>query len=210
MEKLEKVLDWIFRLAYLNILWIAFTLLGLGIFGAAPALAAVYEVLHKWMKGEEGTTKTLIPFWNAYKRYFLRANLLMLLFAAGGAILYVDFYFIFRLEHTLAPILLGVAVCLLFLYIILFLFSFPLLVHRRGSTLSSIKSAAVYGLSSPVLTVTTIVSIGLFHYILYLVPVLYLFFSVSAAGSLILLVTFQKSQRLNIYLPQREDDYQNN
>ncbi len=44
---------WVTKFAYLNLLWIAFSLLGLGLFGLFPATAAMFAVVRKWINGEK-------------------------------------------------------------------------------------------------------------------------------------------------------------
>lgn len=44
---------WITRFAYLNLLWIAFSLVGLGVVGFFPATAAMFAVVRKWVHGEK-------------------------------------------------------------------------------------------------------------------------------------------------------------
>ncbi|MBJ4025770.1 DUF624 domain-containing protein [Salmonella enterica subsp. enterica serovar Derby] len=44
--------EWLMRLAYLNLLWIGFTLAGAVIFGLAPATAAMFAVTRQWTLGK--------------------------------------------------------------------------------------------------------------------------------------------------------------
>ncbi len=51
MSALNKAFEWITKIAYLNLLWLGFTLLGLIIFGIFPATAATFTVARKWVTG---------------------------------------------------------------------------------------------------------------------------------------------------------------
>src|SRR5699024_2683932 len=81
---------WLTRLAYLNLLWIAFTIIGLGIFGFMPATTAMFAIARKWLHGEVDIpiTKT---FWQQYKASFFQTNILGLLLGGVGYLLVVEF-----------------------------------------------------------------------------------------------------------------------
>src|SRR5690625_6342583 len=44
--------NWIMRLAYVNILWIAFSLVGIIILGFFPATIGMFTVIRKWIQGD--------------------------------------------------------------------------------------------------------------------------------------------------------------
>lgn len=48
---LNHFCTWVMRLAYLNVLWILFSLAGLVVFGLMPATAAMFTVAREWAKG---------------------------------------------------------------------------------------------------------------------------------------------------------------
>jgi uncharacterized membrane protein YesL len=41
--------EWVTRLAYLNLLWIMFSLAGLVVFGVMPSTIAMYTVTRRWL-----------------------------------------------------------------------------------------------------------------------------------------------------------------
>jgi len=43
LNGINGILEWIYRLAYINLLWILFTCLGGVIFGITPAVDSVYK-----------------------------------------------------------------------------------------------------------------------------------------------------------------------
>ncbi|PYZ91915.1 hypothetical protein CR194_17075 [Salipaludibacillus keqinensis] len=198
MNKLQTVAEWIYRLAYINILWIVFSLVGMVVFGVAPATIAVYSVFQQWIKGEEIEGKIITHFFKIYKEKFFRANLLWGILLVIGFILYVDFYFIFRWDHVIAPVLLGLGMFVLILYIMVIMFSFPLIAYRNLKVMQSIKYALIYGFRSPSLTISLIISFLVIHYLIFQFPVLYLFYSVSIITYMIMLVTHKNSHKLNI------------
>ena len=52
MGKIYSVCQWIYRLAYSNVLWLLFMTLGLFVFGAVPSTVAMFAIIRKWIKGE--------------------------------------------------------------------------------------------------------------------------------------------------------------
>ena len=63
---LNRRLAWIWRLAGLNLLWIAVTAAGLGVLGAGPASYAMAKYLHRWFR--HGETPPLVPTYLRYAR----------------------------------------------------------------------------------------------------------------------------------------------
>ncbi|PYZ98957.1 hypothetical protein CR205_10415 [Alteribacter lacisalsi] len=78
-----RVSEWLMRLAFLNVLWFVFTLIGLGLFGFYPALIAACRMLGEWKCGRN--PRYLKTFVSVYKQVFLRANSVALpaLFVTG-------------------------------------------------------------------------------------------------------------------------------
>jgi uncharacterized membrane protein YesL len=80
--------DTLVWIAGLNLLWIAFTLLGFGIFGAGPATAAAQIEVRKRAAGN--AVPLLREFASAYFRNFVRANALALPVMAIAAALVLN------------------------------------------------------------------------------------------------------------------------
>ncbi|WP_416147411.1 YesL family protein [Salipaludibacillus sp. HK11] len=196
--KLQFYSLWIYRLAIMNILWILFSMLGLLVFGIGPATTAVCGVIHRWLKHEQIQESTFNHFWHIYKENFVKANVLWFIFLFVGFALYFDFYFIFRLDHFLVPVLLGLVGFLSILYVIVLIFSFALLVILKSTIVQTIKYAFIYGLTSPSLTISILMSLVIIHYISYQFPVVYLFFTVSVASLLIVVVVIKNTSKLKM------------
>ena len=79
--------DTLVWIAGLNLLWIAFTMLGLGVFGAGPATAAAQIVVRKRAAGDAAPLRS---FASAYVRNFFRSNLLFLPVLAVAAALVLN------------------------------------------------------------------------------------------------------------------------
>src|SRR5690625_5218522 len=77
---------WITRFAYLNLLWVVFTFVGLIFFGFLPATAAMFAVVRKWIGGE-ANIPVLPTFWKSYRKEFVKINII-------GYIVFIIWYFL--------------------------------------------------------------------------------------------------------------------
>src|SRR5699024_1406308 len=82
--------NWLFKFMYLHLLWLGFTVLGLGLFGIWPATSAVFSVMQKWIE-KDGDTNIFQNFKKIYKKEFKKSTILGLVIIAMGAFFYVDF-----------------------------------------------------------------------------------------------------------------------
>ncbi|WP_077620288.1 YesL family protein [Bacillus sinesaloumensis] len=182
--KVNEVCIWIFRLSCLNILWIVFTLLGLGIFGLFPATVAVFAVTRKWVMKEE--PKLFITFWDTYKKEFLKVNLLGYLLLFFGLFLYLDLHFFRSIENSFVDYLPFIYIPIVILYLFTVLYIFPVYVHFELKFIHIIKNAFLFAISSPIISILMVIGISLVYLILYMVPIFIIFFSVSLVSFVIM------------------------
>jgi uncharacterized membrane protein YesL len=188
MKNIQTLSEWIYRLAVVNIYFLFGTLLGGVIFGGGPAAAAMYGTLSRYLEEETKESSWKI-FWSFYKKYFFRANGLFLTAAVLGAVLFMNFYVSFRLEGLPGSMLLGINFFLLIMYLIFVFYALPILAYKNYSAVHAAMYSFIYAFSTPVVTAAAAGSIVIVHYILFLFPVLYLFFIASLPGLLITSVT---------------------
>ncbi|MGV2442234.1 YesL family protein, partial [Bacillus atrophaeus] len=127
MGRVLRFCEWIMRFAYTNLLWLVFTLLGLGVFGVMPATAALFAVMRKWIQGQDNVP-VLKTFWREYKAEFFRSNLIGAVLAIIGLIIYIDLAFIYP-SHFLLHVLRFAIMIFGFLFVSMLFYVFPLLVH---------------------------------------------------------------------------------
>ncbi|UOQ85272.1 YesL family protein [Gracilibacillus salinarum] len=186
MNALNKAFEWISKVAYLNVLWIGFTVLGLLVAGLFPATAAVFAVMRKWITGY-----TDIPlfktFWQSFRASFVQANILGYIFAAIAYVLYLDFVFI-----TVAPNDFVMILTVPFLFVsilagLTFLYVFPVYSHYQMRIFEVIKSAFFIMILNPLKTL--IMTLGVFGimFVLWHFQGLALFFSMSLISLAIML-----------------------
>ncbi|WP_078594021.1 YesL family protein [Evansella clarkii] len=175
---LYSMLEWITRFAYINLLWVLFTLAGGIILGLFPAITAIFSVIRQWLNGNSDLP-VFHTYWNYYRSEFWKSNLL------GLPVYLVSFVFLFNvfflyanigelLAWTSAPLLAGI---LLFLFYLFYLF--PAYVHFDLNILQIMKNALLIMLISPVNTFLMVISLSAFTILVYVIPPLGFIFGAS-------------------------------
>ncbi|MEH7275793.1 YesL family protein [Neobacillus vireti] len=196
VTKLDYLFHWIVRLVILNGLWILFSLLGLFVVGIFPATAAVLGVARKWMMGDQE-----IKIWNTYKQIyrseFSSANGMGWILSVIGIILYLNYRVI--LNHA-GEFVLAVPFAfylLVFFYIILVIWSFPLLVHYKATWRQHFKNAIIIGLTKIHYTIVCGAAIFAIIYFSLGYPGIIPFFTISLIGVVCMWFTSQIFQQLD-------------
>ena len=176
-----RLCEWVMRLAYLNILWGFFTVLGLGLFGWMPASIGMFSVTKKWVRGETDTA--IFPvFWNSYKENWRKGNILGIIFISVFALFYFDFRIISNLEGTI-PLILFLGLFLYFM--ITFFYLLPIFTYYELRLFEYIKYAFFIGLLRPLHTLGIFLAVLCVIFLASLHITLLLFFSVSSLSFVI-------------------------
>lgn len=192
---------WAMRLAYVNVLWVVFTIAGLGFIGLMPATAGMFAVVRKWVSGED-EIKIFPTFWNSYRKEFLKSNILGYILLIISYILYIEFQ-ILRAQDSMVYFIASYGVIALFLImLIILLYIFPIFVHFNLSAIQNIKWAFIIGIIHPILTITFVIGIGFAYYITFInIPALLFFFGGSATAFILTWgasKTFSKYESVNV------------
>ncbi|MBU9711627.1 YesL family protein [Evansella tamaricis] len=187
--------DWIMKLAYLNLLWFGFTIVGGIIFGIAPATASVFSIVRKWMEGDGDISITKF-FWNTFRKEFLKVNLLGFILLIIGGILIFDIYFFLHLEGIVSQILTILFVFVLINFIIVLLYIFPVYVHYDLKVLQYLKFTIIVALSNPLQSLLMGVLVVSSAFIVLWNSALVLFFSVAPLSMILMLITYRIFQKL--------------
>lgn len=171
-------------LAYVNLLWFLFTILGFVIFGITPATIALFTIVRKWQMKE-----TEIPIWRTfltvYKQEFKKSNKLGLCLILIGAFLILDFLFLRTIEGTLHAALFAPLLIISSLYIITMLFIIPVYVHYDLKIMDYLKNACFLGILNIHMTLLMLGAVGAIVFLSFYQPGLIIFFSmVSVAWTL--------------------------
>ncbi len=184
--KLYRACEWVTRLAYVNLLWIFFTIIGLVIFGIAPATVALFTVIRKWIFFHDTEIPVLKTFARTYKREFWRANRIGLFLLAMGYIFYVDMLYLAHVSPEWKfPFSVALLVVFLF-YTVVLLYVFPLYVHYELRFWQYMKYALLIGMANPLMTLVMLIGLGILLFVLMYIPGLIPFFSISTMALVVM------------------------
>lgn len=190
------VLEWIWRVVAINFCWIAFTVLGLGIFGFFPASVALFTIVRKWLKKD-----TEAPLWKTFSRVYFkewkRINGIALVYYAIAIFLFIDIRIVMELMTGMFSIFL-----LVFLYFVAILlvlsigYFFAMYAHFELSNKDYIKQSFLFAGTS--ITTTIWIGAGLFvvGFLIFKVPGLLLFISGVAPAYWVMTVCMRRFQQL--------------
>ncbi|SEN53442.1 Uncharacterized membrane protein YesL [Amphibacillus marinus] len=184
-SKLNQIALWVSRLAYLNLLWVFFSLIGFIVFGLMPATISMFVIVRKWRENE--TDFPLFSFfWTIYKQHFKQANLL-------GGCLYL-FTFLLLMNYAYAGQIstqswytpfLFLTIIASFLFIILCMYIGPVFTYYRFSFKHYLGYSIHIGLANLLHTIAMLVCLYGVYYLTMKVPGLSLFFSISVSAFIV-------------------------
>lgn len=185
MNKINDTLNWIARLAYLNLLWIFFIVLGGIVFGFIPSTVAMFSVIRKWLQQHEDFP-VIHHFFKVYKQEFIKSNLLGVILILVGIFIYVDSQLIPAFNGSIKIILLGSFMTVTILYLLVLFYIFPLFVHYKNGVFQYIKSALFIGISYPLRSLLMGISILSMLFICFVFPAISFLFLGSGIGLIIM------------------------
>ncbi|WP_010281328.1 YesL family protein [Bacillus timonensis] len=188
-EKFNHFAIMMLKIAYVNILWISFTLLGLGVLGLFPSTGAMFAIVQKWLR-KEPVEKIFQSFWKTYKNEFISLNKFGLFFILIGYILLYDFMFLQKNIDKLQflfPILLFLAIS----YFVTLLYFFPVYLQFDLKYFQYIKQAFLIAASSLLETILILTACMLVGIVVNLIPGMIPFFT----GSVLALAVTWSSNR---------------
>jgi len=145
-EKFNFFAIWMLKVAYLNVLWILFTFVGLGIFGFFPSTGAMYTIVQKWFR-KEPVEKIFQAYWKTYKLEFISLNKFGMFFFAAGYFLVYDFMFL-QLNSGKLQFLLPIIGFFAISYFLTLLYFFPVYTQFEMTFFQYIKQSFLIGASS--------------------------------------------------------------
>ncbi|CAM4052016.1 YesL family protein [Lederbergia lenta] len=164
-----RISEWIWRFFYINILWIMFLIPGLLIFGFFPSTAAMFAVMRKWVQGESDIP-VFKTFWTSYKKEFIKSNILGLIIAVIGYILFIDLKFIQVSTNSFVSLLHIPLIAVFLLYGLVLLYIFPVFVHYDIKMLQVFKNSFLIMIMFPFITIMMAVVSYFIYYIMLKIP----------------------------------------
>lgn len=143
-----RICDWIVRLAYVNGLWLGFSLLGGVILGFFPAMQAMFVVMKKWCMNDDDFS--LVPlFYKEWKRSFWQANKFGYTVLSVGAVLILDYVIVMKMAFTGSQAVATFLVLCLVLYGLMLLFIGPAMAQfPKGSVYPFLKNVLLFSVAS--------------------------------------------------------------
>ena len=176
LSGIYRISEKVMLIAYTNILWILFSLLGFVFAGIFPATIAMFAVTRKLILEEE-QVPIFSLFWEKYKEEFVKANLYGYLLLVAGTIFLLDVLLFQSLDGWPFMLLSIISGGILMLFLIVILYFIPLFVHYNLTFFQYIKTAFLLSISHPIQTLIMMASGAVILFILLLLPGSLFFFS---------------------------------
>lgn len=187
-ERLMQSVDWISKLALLNLLWLLFTTLGLFVFGFFPATVAMFATIRSFFR-EDISLPLMKTFCQHFKENFVRSIGYGLLTSLITLVGIVDIIYIQEIASRHSFILhIPIYLFLIFTCLTL-LYLFPVFVHYDWPFFQTIKQAFLIMLIHPIQTLLMIVSVALSLYLMTFIPGVFFFFGGSFTALMISSIT---------------------
>ncbi|MFC4402697.1 YesL family protein [Gracilibacillus xinjiangensis] len=183
---LYKASLWVTRLAWLNILWLLSTLIGLILFGLMPATIAMFTVVRKWIQ-KDYDLNIFSTFLKAYKESFIRANLFGIIIYVVGYILSIFLKYTGLMnESGMYPILFGIFLLAAFFYAMLIIYIAPVYVHFNLKFWQYIRYAVTIGAVNLHYSICMLTLLAGIYYLSFRYPGFGLFFSISLSAYIVM------------------------
>ncbi|MCC2529314.1 MULTISPECIES: YesL family protein [Bacillus] len=182
------------KIAWLNGLWLLFTLLGGILFGWAPSTAAMCAVIRKWLMGQKDVP-VFVLFLDTYKKEFLKVNAIGLAFFALLLILSANYYYFSASADWLSFTVTSCTLLAGLLYTVALMYVFPLYVHYELPLRQYIPQALLFGAMRPLTTGCMLIGCGFVLYLLYTLPGLIPFYGPSLFGLVSMFFAFRGFQK---------------
>jgi uncharacterized membrane protein YesL len=198
MSGLDTLTEWITRFAYVNLLWIGFSLLGLVVFGISPATVAMFTIIRKWIMGDNDFP-VFQTFWNSYKKEFLRGNRLGLVIALLAYIIFIDLNYI-KLDTIIQiPLYL-----IIFAIVMTILYIFPVYVHYNVTFIQLFKNSFFIMMVNPLSSIMMLIGFVALFFVMKFLPALSFFFGGSLSAGIIMSSCYLAFQKIEKKLQKAE------
>lgn len=197
-EGINRIADIIFFLAYVNFLWLVFTVAGLVILGLFPATIAMLSVIRKRIMGKEVATFSF--FWSIYKKEFVRGNILGYIVLIVSYSFYVEYTLINSIDHAFLNYFMYPFITLNLFFVLTVIYLLPVYVHYELKLIRVIKNAFFIMLVNPFTTITAFIGILVISYLLITFPFIAFFFGGSILAYFVMFVSmhaFSKNESMS-------------
>ena len=127
------------RVADLIMLNVVFLICCLPIVTIGASLTALHYVTLKMARNEE--SYIIKSFFKSFKQNFKQATIINLIMLAGGAVLYLDLNIVSNMTGSMSQVMYILLIALGFLYLIIFLYIYPVLAKFYNSIKNTFRNA---------------------------------------------------------------------
>jgi uncharacterized membrane protein YesL len=178
------ICDWIARLAYINLLWILFTLSGFVVFGFFPATIAMLATLRQFIR--KNHPPVFQTFWHHYKNEFFKSNKLGFLIAVIGIILYMNISFLQSTSNDLSSFLFYSSMIMICIYFLIICYTMASYVEFDQPLGTHLKNALLITISNPIPSLFMVFGFAAVYFAVTYLSGVGFFFSVSVLGLVVL------------------------
>lgn len=199
-----RLLEWIMWIAFINLLWIGGTLLGLIVFGVFPATVAMFTVIRQLIIQDTTGKQLFKTYVITYKSEFIKSNVIGIIMTAIGYLLYLDFLFIQNLTGASYYVFYTGLLFVAIIYLVALLYIIPVYVHFELKLLQYFKHAVLIGIASPFMTTVIVIGLMLLYFLLITIPGLIPLITASSVALILMsctLIVFKKLEN-----KQRENE----
>lgn len=158
-----RILNRIFDLIVLNVLWIIFSL---PIVTIGASTTALYTVTLKMVRNEEGYL--FREFWNGFRRNFRQSTIVWMILAFIGGFLGADLMILRRHPGVMGSLGMFALGIITLLYIIEVVFVFPLIAKFKNTLLAMMKNAILIPVSRLPLAMICLATTGIYVILTFL------------------------------------------
>lgn len=176
--------DWVARLAYINLLWILFTLSGFVIFGFFPATIAMLATLRQFIR--KNHPPVFQTFWHYYKKEFFNSNKLGLIIVVIGLILFMNIRFLQSTSSDMPSFLFYSSIIMSGIYFLIICYTLASYVEVDQPLGTHLKNALLITISNPLPSLFIIFGFAAVYFAVTYLSGLGFFFSGSILGLVIL------------------------
>jgi uncharacterized membrane protein YesL len=175
------IMDWIWRLSWLNLLWILFSI---PIITIIPSTFAMYAVTNRWQT-DDVDIEILPTFYKAFKKYLVKSLPLGSILVGIGVFLYVDLLILKDQTEGILLILRYAILVIAIFYVPIALYSIPVYIQTNITWYKALPVAFIVAMKKPINTMMVLCGIvGVLCFVLFFTGFGVLFF-----GSLCALFT---------------------
>lgn len=176
--------DFLYRLAYLNILWIGFTLLGGVVFGFFPSSVALLSVLRQLIQKKE--PNIFSTFWGYYKKEFINSNKIGMIIGIVGFLIVFNLNFLQQNPINQAPWLVYPMIIIGYMYLLFICYLLASYITYEQTLRNHIKNSILIMFYNPLPSLFMIFGFAAVYYALIWIPSIGFFYSASLLGLVIL------------------------